>query len=96
MSGVARISKDGARQNLKVAMDARVRNGTAYRVYVTNSAHPGKTYLVGRIIIGLGRGELSLSNSNGQRLPSGVAPALGIRTVTVRSSAGRSVLRGGF
>lgn len=95
-SGVARVRKDGARQVFKVSMDARVANGRVYRVYITNSAHPGRTYLAGRIVIRLGRGGLSLSNANGVRLRPSVAPVLRIKTVTVRNAAGKIVLRGSF
>ena len=95
-SGDARVRKDGARQDLKVEIDANVANGTVFRVFVTNAQFPGETNRVGRIVIAAGGGQLELSNENGRVLPRGVAPVLQIQTVIVRDAAGRVVLRGSF
>ncbi|MDQ3855440.1 MAG: hypothetical protein M3281_03495 [Chloroflexota bacterium] len=95
-SGAARVRTDGARQDFRISMDARVAAGTTFRVYITSSAYPNKTFLVGRVRIVAGRGELEVSNDNGRTLPAGVSPVLSIRTVVVRNGAGTAVLRGSF
>jgi hypothetical protein len=96
ISGTARVRTDRGRQDFKVSMDARVASGTTFTVTIANSAAPGKTFVVGKIAIQRGRGELEVSNENGRALPAGVAPVMSITTVTVTNSAGLVVLRGSF
>ncbi len=95
-SGDARVRKDGPREDFKTEIDARVANGTVYRVYVTNSQFPNQLNLAGRIVIVAGGGQLEISNENGRVLPRGVAPVIKIQTVVVKNAAGQVVLRGRF
>ena len=93
-SGHARIRSRSGREDFTVEVEARVKAGTRYTVYVTNG---GSTYKAGTIRIGtIGEGELELKNYDGQRLPSGISPVTGIRKVTVQDSAGRTILSGSF
>ena len=81
-----------------------VPEGTSFRVFITNSAHPGKTFMVGRVVIDQsGHGLLALSNDRaaiaiGEALPlePGVKPVTKIKTVVVKDSAGQVVLKGSF
>src|SRR5215210_4327693 len=81
-----------------------VPEGTSFRVFITNSAHPGKSFMVGRVVIDQsGHGLLALSNDRaaidiGEALPlePGVKPVTKIKTVVVKDSAGQVVLKGSF
>lgn len=88
-SGVAEVRARDARQVFKVSMDARVADGTTF--FVSANGLPA-----GAITITLGGGELSLSNSNGQTLPSGVDPVCKIGLVEVKDGSGTVVLNGNF
>ncbi len=93
-SGHARIRSRSGREDLNVEVEARVKAGTRYTVYVTNG---GSTYKAGTVkISSIGEGEIELKNYDGQRLPSGISPVTGIRKVTVQDSAGRTILSGSF
>jgi hypothetical protein len=93
-SGHARFRVRGSRQDLTVEVEARVKRGTRFSVYVTNN---GKTVKAGTITINsLGEGELELKNYDGKRLPAGVAPVSSITKVTVKNAKGTVVLTGSF
>jgi hypothetical protein len=92
-SGYARVRSRSGRETLNVEVEARVKAGTRYTVYVTN----GSTIKVGTIrISSIGEGEIELKNYDGQTLPAGVSPVTGIRKVTVKNSAGTTILSGSF
>jgi|SRR5262245_64026360 len=89
VSGTAEKRADGTQQRFKVSMDARVKNGTTFSVYVGAN-------LVGTITIRLGAGELDLDNHNGATMPAGTDPVCGISSVEVRNGDGHAVLSGNF
>jgi hypothetical protein len=93
-SGHARFRVDGSKQDLTVEVEARVKAGTRFAVYVTNN---GATVKAGTITINsLGEGELELKNYDGKRLPAGVAPVSKITKVTVKNAAGKTIVSGNF
>ena len=84
----------GDRQDLTVEVEARVKSGTRYTVYVTNG---GATVKAGTIkISSIGEGQIELKNYDGKSLPAGIAPVSGIRKVTVKDSAGTTIVSGSF
>lgn len=88
-SGTAEVRSRGSRQVFKVSMDARVNDGVTFLVFANGLP-------AGSITINLGAGELGLSNSNGQTLPSGVDPVCKIEALEVRDGSGTVVLQGNF
>jgi hypothetical protein len=93
-SGHARFRERGSRQDFKVEVEARVKTGTKYTVYVVNS---GQTVKAGVIKINrLGEGEIELKNYDGKRLPAGIAPVSSITQVIVKDSKGTVILTGSF
>jgi hypothetical protein len=87
-SGTAEVRSQGAQQRFKVAIDARVADGTTYEVFANGQ-------LAGTITIALGAGELDLNNNNGAVLPTGVDPVCSVSTVDVLA-AGTVILHGAF
>jgi hypothetical protein len=80
-----------------------VAEGTRFRVFVTNSQFPGKTFLAGRVVIDdKGIGLLELSNDplhiadGAQRITQGVKPVTKVKTVTLKNSSGEIILKGSF
>lgn len=87
-SGTAEVRGEGAKQRFRVAIDARVADGTTFEVFANGQ-------LAGTITIALGVGELDLNNNNDAVLPIGVDPVCSIATVDVLS-AGTAILEGTF
>ncbi len=88
-SGTAEVRASGTQQRFKVSMDARVADGTTFAVYANGQ-------LAGTITIVLGAGELDLNNNNGNKLPAGVDPVSGIKSVEVKDGGGTLILSGNF
>jgi hypothetical protein len=94
VSGSARTRVEGSRQSLRVEVEARVKTGTKFAVYVTNG---GSTVQAGTITINsLGEGQIELKNFDGKRLPAGVAPVSSITKVTVKNVSGTTIATGTF
>ena len=93
-SGHARYRVRGDRQDLTIEVEARVKTGTKFTVWVTNGGNTVKARTIK--ITSLGEGEIELKNYDGKRLPAGVAPVSSITTVTVKDSKGNVIVSGTF
>lgn len=80
-----------------------VPEGTRFKVLITNSAHPGQTFRVGRIVMDKsGHGLLDQTNDRAEfkrgatSLAEGTRPVTKIKRVVVKNAAGDTVLQGSF